>query len=64
VYEESFENNTFQRFFGGSPSNIAMNVKKLGNHSLVASAVGKDGFGKFLINLMSIRRRMVLMFTK
>lgn len=50
VYEESFENNTFQRFFGGSPSNIAMNVKKLGIHSLVASAVGKDGFGKFLIN--------------
>ena len=48
-YDEIMKGN-IQRYFGGSPSNIAMNVKMLGIHSLIASAVGKDGFGKFLIN--------------
>jgi sugar/nucleoside kinase (ribokinase family) len=47
---DDFESNTYHKFFGGSPSNIAMNVKKLGISSQVASAVGEDGFGKFLIN--------------
>lgn len=28
-YDESFESNSYNRFFGGSPSNIAMNVKKI-----------------------------------
>lgn len=49
-YDENFESQTFNKYFGGSPSNIAMNVKKLGIHSLVASAVGKDGLGSFLID--------------
>ena len=49
-YDEDFESNTYHKFFGGSPSNIAMNVKKLGINSLVASSVGKDGLGRFLIN--------------
>ncbi len=49
-YDENFESSTYQKFFGGSPSNIAMNTKKLGIRSLVASAVGKDGFGTFLTN--------------
>lgn len=49
-YDDDFECNTYNKFFGGSPSNIAMNVKKLGINSLVASAVGKDGLGRFLIN--------------
>jgi fructokinase len=49
-YDENVECNTYHKFFGGSPSNIAMNVRKLGIHSLVASAVGMDGLGTFLIN--------------
>lgn len=49
-YDENFESSTYQKFFGGSPSNIAMNVKRLGIHSLVASAVGKDGLGNFLLS--------------
>ncbi|BBH24071.1 putative sugar kinase YdjE [Paenibacillus baekrokdamisoli] len=49
-YGDNFESSTYNKLFGGSPSNIAMNVKKLGIHSLVASAVGKDGLGTFLIN--------------
>jgi fructokinase len=45
---------SYNRFFGGSPANIAMNTKKLGINSLIASSVGYDGFGKFLIKqLMS-----------
>lgn len=49
-YDESFESHTYNKFFGGSPANIVMNVRKLGIRSLLASAVGKDGLGKFLIN--------------
>jgi fructokinase len=49
-YDEDFEGDTYYKFFGGSPANIAMNTKKLGIHSLIASAVGKDGLGKFLVN--------------
>lgn len=49
-YDDHIQCNTFHRFFGGSPSNIAMNVKKLGIKPLVASAVGNDGFGTFLLN--------------
>ena len=49
-YDDNFECNAYNKFFGGSPANIAMNVKKLGIKSLIASAVGSDGLGKFLIN--------------
>lgn len=49
-YEESFEGGGYTRFFGGSPSNIAINVNKLGIRSRIASAVGEDGFGTFLLN--------------
>lgn len=49
-YNDNFQCDTYQRFFGGSPSNIAMNTKMLGINSIAASAVGRDGFGTFLIN--------------
>ncbi|NLJ18912.1 sugar kinase [Globicatella sulfidifaciens] len=49
-YDDNFNTNTYRRYFGGSPSNIAMNVKKLGINSIVTSAVGNDGFGDFLID--------------
>ncbi|MRH43606.1 carbohydrate kinase [Aquibacillus halophilus] len=52
-YDNNFECDTYQRYFGGSPANIAINVKKLGINSAVSSAVGKDGFGKFLINSLN-----------
>ncbi|WNS44223.1 sugar kinase [Paenibacillus sp. MMS20-IR301] len=48
-FDEEVQSGTYQRFFGGSPSNIAMNVKKLGIRSVVASAVGNDGLGNYLI---------------
>ena len=49
-YNDNFECDTFKRFFGGSPANIAINTKRLGINSLIAASVGKDSFGDFLIN--------------
>ncbi len=51
-YDDNFKSSSYQRFFGGSPANIAMNVKKLGISSAVAAAVGMDGLGDFLIQCM------------
>lgn len=48
-YSDNFQCNNYTKFFGGSPANIAMNVKRLGANSAIASAVGKDGLGDFLI---------------
>ena len=49
-YGDNFESSTYNKYFGGSPSNIAINTKRLGLNSLVVSCVGNDGLGKFLIN--------------
>jgi sugar/nucleoside kinase (ribokinase family) len=51
-YGDNFQCDTYNKFFGGSPANIAMNVRKLGINSIVASAVGKDGLGEFLIDCL------------
>ena len=40
---------TYQQFFGGASANIAMNVKRLGINPLIASAVGADRLGDFLV---------------
>ena len=48
-YDDHFKSNTYTKFFGGSPANISLNLKKLGANSLIASAVGDDDLGKFLI---------------
>lgn len=49
-YDNDSTSGTYHRFFGGSPSNIAMNAKKLGIRAVVASATGEDGLGSFLIH--------------
>ncbi|WGS64183.1 carbohydrate kinase family protein [Marinitoga aeolica] len=38
----------FQKFFGGSPANIAINVARQGIESHLLSTIGKDPFGKFI----------------
>lgn len=43
------KSSTYHRHFGGSPSNIAMNVRKLGGSAQVVAAVGKDPWGTNLI---------------
>lgn len=49
TYDDAVNSGTYFRFFGGSAANLAMNAKKLGLRSQVASAVGKDGFGAYLL---------------
>jgi fructokinase len=49
AYDDMVDCNTYNRFLGGSAANLALNTKKLGLRSLVASAVGRDGFGAFLL---------------
>lgn len=48
-YGDNTDCRQFEKFFGGSPANIAMNVSRLGIRSRIASMVGDDGFGKYLI---------------
>lgn len=48
-YGEAHEGEAYRKYFGGSPANIAMNVRKLGIRSQLAAAVGDDGLGRFLI---------------
>lgn len=48
-YSDDFQCNHYTKYFGGSPANIAMNVKNLGANSVIASCVGKDGLGDYLI---------------
>jgi sugar/nucleoside kinase (ribokinase family) len=40
---------SYRRLVGGSPANLAMNMKRLGNNSGLVSSIGKDGFGDFLM---------------
>lgn len=47
-YSDHFEGDVYQRHFGGSPSNIAINTKRLGINSITASTVGNDGLGDYL----------------
>lgn len=49
-YDDAFECDGYTKFFGGSPSNIAINVQKLGIRSHIAAAIGEDGLGTFLLN--------------
>ncbi|KRQ86371.1 2-dehydro-3-deoxygluconokinase [Caloramator mitchellensis] len=48
-YSDGFECDTFIRHFGGSPANIAINTRKLGINSIIASSVGRDALGDFLL---------------
>ena len=40
----------YHRYLGGSPTNVSLNCKRLGLNSQLVSAVGKDGFGEYIIN--------------
>lgn len=46
-YDDSFDCSQYTKHFGGSPANIAMNIKRLGGNSALSSAVGNDGLGDF-----------------
>lgn len=44
-------NNTrdYHRYLGGSPTNVAMNLARLGLRPAVVASVGEDGFGNYII---------------
>lgn len=46
---DDFGSHVYHRYFGGSPSNIAMNTKRLGINPTIVAAVGKDDLGSYLI---------------
>ncbi|MFA9398247.1 MAG: carbohydrate kinase family protein [Clostridiaceae bacterium] len=49
-YCDGFECDTYNKYFGGSPANIAMNTKNLGINSGLITCVGRDSLGDFLVN--------------
>lgn len=55
-YEDAGEGAAYHRHFGGSSANLAMNLNKLGVRSQVASAVGNDRMGDFLIERIRSER--------
>lgn len=48
-YGDHHEGSSYRKYFGGSPANIAMNLRKLGVRSQLAAAVGEDGLGRSLL---------------
>ena len=49
-YDDNFDCNQYTKHFGGSPANIAMNIKRLGGNAAISSSVGNAGLGDLLIN--------------
>ena len=49
IAEDIATTERFQRFQGGSPSNLAANMARLGNATAIVSCVGDDNLGKYLV---------------
>jgi len=47
------ETRDYHRYLGGSPTNVAMNMARLGLNVRLASTIGKDGFGTYILNKLS-----------
>ena len=43
------ETKDYHRYLGGSPTNVAMNMARLGTRVHMVAAVGKDGFGDYIL---------------
>ncbi len=42
------ETRDYHRYLGGSPTNVAMNLARLGLHPALVATVGDDGFGEYV----------------
>jgi sugar/nucleoside kinase (ribokinase family) len=42
----------FQKSFGGSPGNIAVNLAKMKHRSALITSIGQDDFGRFLLDFL------------
>ena len=40
----------YHRYLGGSPTNVALNMSRLGMNVRMVASVGKDGFGDYILN--------------
>ena len=40
----------YHRYLGGSPTNVAMNMSRLGLRAAIVASVGNDGFGEYILN--------------
>ena len=49
-YDADNSCNKYSRYFGGSPANITINIKRLGGNPIISASVGNDRLGEFLIN--------------
>ncbi|SDB83847.1 fructokinase [Pelagirhabdus alkalitolerans] len=49
-YSDQLVSGEFERHFGGSPANIAMNVNRLGSRAKLVASVGQDSLGDYLVN--------------
>ena len=44
------ETKDYHRYLGGSPTNVAMNMARLGMNVAMISSIGNDGFGDYMLN--------------
>jgi len=44
------ETKDYHRYLGGSPTNVAMNMARLGMNVAMISSIGDDGFGDYMLN--------------
>ena len=44
------ETKDYHRYLGGSPTNLAMNMARLGMNVAMISSIGNDGFGDYMLN--------------
>jgi sugar/nucleoside kinase (ribokinase family) len=49
ITESLYDTRTFERFHGGSPANLALNMKMLGFNTAVVSCLGDDNLGKYVL---------------
>lgn len=55
--DASIENTEdYHRYLGGSPTNVAMNLARLGANVELASTIGKDGFGDYILDQLKENR--------
>ncbi|MFT5890618.1 MAG: fructokinase [Dokdonia sp.] len=46
----------YHRYLGGSPTNVAMNMARLGAKVCLVSTIGKDGFGAYILDKLKENR--------
>ncbi|WP_243404869.1 carbohydrate kinase family protein [Thermobrachium celere] len=63
-FSEDFSNDEYVKKFGGSPANIVINTKRLGLNSIIASSVGYDGFGDFLVSYLQNQEVDISLITR